>query len=93
MRTNDSEEIKKSAAKLFTCGALYDFSFWGENFENYSAVVVAAAFFFDLIKQTFYQKELPILLVNSAVFSRHCVHFHRVFHMHALRKDDFQKPL
>ena len=65
----------------------------GENFENYLAVVVTAAFFFDLIKQVFYQKEIPILLVNSTVFSRRYVHPHRVFHRHALRRDGFQRLL
>ena len=92
MRTNDSKEIKKRRG-FFARGALYGFSFMGENFENYLAVVTTTAFFFDLIKQVFYQKEIPILLVNSMVFFQHCVHPHRVFRRHVPRRDGFQKLL
>lgn len=92
VRMNDSEEIKK-APRVLHPRRFRRFSFMGENFEKYMAVVVTAAFFFDLIKQVFYQKELPILLVNSTVFSRRCVHPHRVFRRHVLRRDGFQKLL
>ena len=87
-----AREIKKRR-EVLRSRRFIRFSFMGENFENYLAVVVAAAFFFDLIKQVFYQKELPILLVNSTVFSRRCVHPHRVFRRHVLRRDGFQKLL